>query len=99
MFDFNIQLAQTNELLTRIANALEAAVGPALIPPEGKFYKRGPEAIKNYGTDEKIWLRENFTNLVHQQGRAPAQEQEMLDQAMAEYDQMVEDEALEPPSY
>jgi len=93
--DFKIELHRTNELLERIATALERAVGPGLSSDHPGFKKRGPEAISNYGNNDKIWLRQNFQNLVHQRGLAPAAEQELLDQAMAEYDQAVETEALE----
>lgn len=91
-----LDLHRTNELLERIANALEKAVGPALIPPDGKLHKRGPEAITNYGNNERAWIKENATNLIQSKGLAPAEEQELLDQAMTEYDQGVESQALDP---
>jgi hypothetical protein len=98
MLDFPIQLARTNELLERIANALERAVGPGLIPASGKYLKRGPEAIVNYGNQERSWLKENAMNLLSERGLAPALEQEILDEALAEYDQSVENQALNPES-
>jgi len=93
VLDFTIQLSRTNELLERIAKALEAAVGPALLPHDGKFRKRGPEAIRNYGNNERLWLKDNFTNLIREKGYAPAQEQELLDEAMHEFDQAVESQS------
>ena len=96
MLDFTIQLSRTNELLERIANALERAVGPGLIPLDGKYKKRGPDSIVNYGNQERSWLKENTTNLLRERGLAPAEEQELLDAALAEYDQSVENQALNP---
>ena|SRR6266566_848254 len=93
-FDFKIELHRTNELLERIATALERAVGPGLAADHGRVKKRGPDSIKTYGNNERLWLRENFQNLVHEQGLAPAREQELLNQAMKEYDQELEDEAV-----
>lgn len=95
MLDNIIQLQRTNELLERIALALEAAVGPALIPAAGRYRLRGPEAIKTYGNNDRLWLKENFSSVVHEQGLAPAREQELLDQALREFDQSVEDEAMD----
>ena len=93
-FDLHVELHRTNELLERIAGALERAVGPALPGSDPSFKKRGPGSIKRYGDTDRLWLRENFQNLVHQKGLAPAQEQELLDQALAEYDEAVEAEAM-----
>lgn len=93
--DLKIELGKTNELLQRIATALERAVGPEFPSGEpGKQRKRGPESIMNYGNNDKIWLRENFTNLVHEKGLAPAEEQDLIDQAMRDFDQSVEEEAM-----
>ncbi len=78
-----------------MAKALEAAVGPALLPsPEGKFRKRGPESIRNYGNNERLWLKDNFANTIREKGLAPAVEQEILDEALTEYDLSVENQAL-----
>jgi len=96
MFDLTVQLGRTNELLERIANALERAVGSGFIPPDGTYKKRGPEAIVGYGNTERSWLKENATNLIREKGLAPAQEQELLDQTLLEYDQSVENQALDP---
>ena len=96
MFDLTIQLSRTNELLERIANALERAVGPGFIPPDGKYVKRGPEAIVSYGNQERLWLKENATNLIREKGLAPALEQELLDETLQDYDQSVESQALGP---
>ena len=94
LLDLQIDLHRTNELLERIAKALEAAVGPALLPAsDGKFRKRGPEAIRTYGNNERLWLKDNFTNLIREKGYAPADEQALLDEAMQEFDQTVEDQA------
>lgn len=93
LLDFQLDLHRTNELLERIAKALEAAVGPALLPVGGKFRKRGPEAIRTYGNNERLWLKDNFTNLIREKGYAPADEQALLDEAMGEFDQTVEDQA------
>ena len=96
-FDFHIELHRTNELLERIAISLERAVGPGIPeigPAEFHHRKRGPESISNYGNNERIWLKDNFTNLVRDRGLAPAQEQEILDEAMKDYDQSVEKQAL-----
>ena len=98
MLDFTIQLTRTNELLERIAVALERAVGPGIIPdaPYGKGKKRGPEAIINYGNQERSWLKEQARGLLHEKGLAPALEQELLDAALLEYDQSVENQAMNP---
>jgi hypothetical protein len=96
-FDLHVELHRTNELLERIAYALERAVGPdpkLIGPAEFHGRKRGPEAISNYGNNEKLWLKDNFINLSREKGLAPALEQELLDQAMKEYDQGVENQAL-----
>jgi len=93
-FDFKIELHRTNELLERIAIALERAVGrPITEAPE--FKKRGPEAIVRYGDNNRIWMKEKFTNLIHEKGHAPDQEQQMIDQAIREFDQAVEAEAAD----
>jgi len=97
LLDLQIQLTRTNELLARIAEALERAVGPAFPSGDPGYRKRGPESIRQYGNGERLWLRENFQNLVHQKGLAPTQEQELLDQAMLEFDEAVENEAMEDP--
>jgi hypothetical protein len=97
-FDLHVELHRTNELLERIASALERAVGPdprAIGPVEYAHRKRGPEAISNYGNDERLWLKDNATNLVRERGLAPALEQELLDQTLKEYDQSVENQALD----
>lgn len=96
MFDLTIQLSRTNELLERIANALERAVGSGIIPVDGKYHKRGPEAIVSYGNQERSWLKEQAQGALREKGLAPALEQELLDEAMLEYDQSVENQALDP---
>ena len=96
-FDLHVELHTTNELLRRIADALERAVGPdprAFGPAERAHRKRGPESISNYGNDERLWLKDNATNLIRERGLAPALEQDLLDQALKEYDQGVENQAL-----
>jgi hypothetical protein len=96
MLDFTIQLTRTNELLERIANALERAAGPGLIPLDGKYKKRGPESIVSYGNQERSWLKEQAQGVIREKGLAPALEQELLDEALMEYDQSVENQALNP---
>jgi hypothetical protein len=92
-FDFKIELHHTNELLERIAISLERACGkPITELPD--FKKRGPEAITKYGNENRIWLKENFQNLIHERGYAPDMEQQLLNQAMEEFDQAVETEAM-----
>ncbi len=80
--DVQIQLQQTNALLARIADALDRAVPP--IYPFSPSHRRGLESLTLYGDPLKQWKKENITNLVHSQGLAPAQEQELIDQALSE---------------
>jgi hypothetical protein len=86
LLDFTIQLSRTNELLTRIADALDRAV-PQLPDSRLGIYKRGPESLRTYGDNEKTWIKEELYNLVHPQGLAPALEQELMDRALSEYDE------------
>lgn len=93
-FDLHVELHRTNELLERIATALERAVGPAFIPKDGTHKKRGPASIRTYGNNERLWLKDNFANTIREQGLAPATEQEILNDALLEYDKSVESQAL-----
>ena len=92
--NLSVELGKTNVLLERIANALEAAVGPAFLPKNGTYKKRGSESIRTYGNNERLWLKDNFANTIREKGLAPAVEQEILDEALMEYDQSVESQAL-----
>lgn len=96
MFDLTIQLSRTNELLERIANALERAVGPGMIPTNGKYTKRGPKSIVNYGNQERLWLKENAASLISERGLPPELQDQMLEETLKEYDQSVESQALDP---
>lgn len=89
LIDFHADLTRTNELLTRIANALERAIP---IPPEERlgFKKRGPETLAHYGDNTKTWAKEELYNLIHPQGLAPSLEQELLDRAMGELSDEIE---------
>ena len=99
MFDFSIQLATTNALLERIATALERAVGPDLTlgPVEYKHRKRGPESIVSYGNQERSWLKENASSLIQEKGTPTGtSETKHSRETMEEYDQSVENQALDP---
>jgi hypothetical protein len=94
LLDFTIQLTRTNELLARIADALERAIP---VPPEERlgFRKRGAEAVIRYGDNEKSWAKEELYSMIHPHGLAPALEQEVLDRAMENYGVPLEDQSDE----
>ena len=84
MLDFTIELKRTNELLERIAVAIERVSPP--IPEELlNFKKRGPESIRRYGDDEALWAREQFHEMIHGQGLSGDQEEAILDETMKGY--------------
>ncbi len=82
MMDLHVELHWTNELLERIAVALEQKTVPFY--PASSQHKRGPESIVGYGDGERECLKQEIANLVHQQGLAPAQEQELIDETLNE---------------
>jgi hypothetical protein len=100
MFDFTINVPERIAIaLERIANALEIGVGPDLSmvgPVEYKHRKRGPEAILNYGNQERSWLKENAESLIAEKGLPPELQDRMLEETLKEYDQSVENQALDP---
>lgn len=83
LLDFHISLNQTNQLLSRIADALDRAI-PILPESRLGFKKRGMESLSSYGDNDRLWAKESLYNLIHPQGLAPALEQELLDRAMTE---------------
>jgi hypothetical protein len=97
LLDFHVQLTRTNELLTRIAEALERAI-PILPEERLGFHKRGPESVIHYGDNEKAWAKEELYSMIHPQGMAPALEQELLDRAMENYGVPLEDQTDEGAS-
>jgi hypothetical protein len=90
LLELHVQLTRTNELLSRIAEALERAIP---IPPESRlgFKKRGPDSLSTYGDNTKLWAKEELYNLIHPSGLAPAAEQEVLDRAMGELSDEIEE--------
>lgn len=58
--NLQVELSQTNLLLTRIAEALERAMPIPRVPRESKL--RGPESIIQY-SDEGAWEEEQIANL------------------------------------
>ena len=85
MFDFSIELQRTNDLLERIAFALERAVGPTLMDPSYKPTVRGPEAMILYGDPKKSWIKEQIKEHLEPMGLSPAQNQEFMDRALKEF--------------
>jgi hypothetical protein len=92
MFDFAIELHRTNELLERIAFALERGVGPILMDPSHEYKKRGKEAIVMYGDDTKRWQREQIKEGISPLGLSPQMEKQLMEQAMRELHDEVEDD-------
>jgi hypothetical protein len=93
LLDLQIDLHRTNELLTRIADALDRAI-PILPNERLGMKRRGLDSLSSYGDNNRLWAKENLYNLIHDQGLAPAQEQELLNQSMAELSDEIE--ALNP---
>lgn len=89
---FNIQTRGIEAALNRIADALDRINPPLDIERYSSMKKRGPDAIVKYGEDHKQWAREQYSNLIHEGGLAPAREQELLDEMMTEVDGMDEEE-------
>ena len=100
MFDFTINVPERIAVaLERIASALERGVGPDLSqigPVEYKYRKRGPEAILNYGNQERSWLKENAMSLITEKGLPPELQDRILEETLKEYDESVESQALDP---
>lgn len=78
MMDFHIELRRTNELLERIANALERAVGPDVSSYEPR--QRQASEIVNYGI--RTWQREQLMQELKPMGLAPAMEDQILNEAL-----------------
>lgn len=87
LIDFSVELHRTNDLLERIATALER-LNPPIPLDQLQQTKRGPEAIISYGDDSRSWMSERVQNVIHEQGLAPAEEQELLNQAMNELNEL-----------
>lgn len=82
--DFNFDLSQAVVQLKRIADALDRLnPPPTLAADSSSFRKRGPESLVSYGDNQTLWAREEFANLVHPMGLSPAQEQEIIESALA----------------
>lgn len=83
----NIQanFAALVSILGRIADALERAVGPVPTPRD-QVKKRGPEAIVQYGNEEREWAKDHFRNTIHEQGFAADREESLMKVAMKRYD-------------
>lgn len=85
LFDFQINLDQAVAQLTRIADALDRLNPPPPLDRLATTRKREKSGIVNYGDNTKTWLSESITNIIHPQGLAPAQEQELLDKMLHHY--------------
>ena len=85
LINFNANFSLLVSVFERIANALERAVGPEVIVlPQNK--KRGPEAIVQYGNEEREWAKEHFRSQIHEQGFAKDREESLMKVAMKRYD-------------
>lgn len=94
LLDIHVQLTRTNELLERIASALERAI-PILPEERLGFTKRGADSVIHYGDNEKTWAKEELYSMIHPNGLAPALEQEILDRAMENYGVPLDDQSDE----
>lgn len=72
-----------NHTLVRIADALERAYPEPDLSRLSVRRTRGPEAIIRYGDEKREWMKENFQELIHQQGLPPGVEAELLGEALA----------------
>jgi hypothetical protein len=86
LLDLKIELHKTNELLERIALALERAY-PNYEPYWEAKGKRGPDAIVSYGDDRKSWARQEVTRYVQEQGLSPAQSKIQIEKLLQEAEQ------------
>jgi hypothetical protein len=84
--EFQIDLKETNSLLGRIAYALERIAGPDLSLQEPR--RRGSDALVTYGDAKKEWLQQQAANLIHPQGLAPAEEAELIQQTLDNYQKL-----------
>jgi hypothetical protein len=84
LIEVNLSVQRIAEALERIAGALERISPPIPLRRLSTGSKRGPDAIIKYGDNENEWMRQEFTNLVREQGLAPSQEAELIRKMMAD---------------
>jgi hypothetical protein len=84
----NLTTSGIESQLKRIADALERLSPPYDLPDGSGYRKRGPESIVTYGNDNRNHFTEEVLNYVHPMGLAPAQEQEILNDALKRADEM-----------
>lgn len=80
MMDFISDLAHTNKLLERIANALERIAGPN--PAEYHPRKREASELVQYGT--RTWQREQLLQELAPMGLAQATQDQIIEAALDE---------------
>lgn len=98
LLSVSLDLSRTASALERIASALERLSPPisdALIDPQ--LVKRGPSSLVNYGNNNKLWLKENFQSIIQERGLSQDQSQEILSQALSEYNEEDEEELFMEP--
>ncbi|HEV2172526.1 MAG TPA: hypothetical protein VGR71_03115 [Nitrospira sp.] len=86
LLNFTANFSVVVSVLERIAHALERLAGPEPIFSDGNKKKRGPEAIIQYGNEEREWAKQHFRSLIREQGHAPEREEKLLTVAMKRYD-------------
>ncbi len=80
MMDFYIELQETNKLLSRIANALERAVGPD--PTEITYRKREASELVQYG--QRTWMTEQLMPEIISMGLPQSTQDQILSAALDE---------------
>ena len=85
LLNFTANFSLLVSVLERAVSALERIAGPEVVVlPAGK--KRGPEAIVQYGNEEREWAKDHFRNQIHEQGFAKDREESLMKVAMKRYD-------------
>ncbi len=78
-------MRETNELLTRIAVALERIAGPPVEPHE---IKRNSKVIR-YGQETDQWNKEQIKEMVASEGLSPEESAELLAQVLGQYGEAI----------
>lgn len=81
----NADLGAVVSVLSRIADALDR-LSPPIQDYQLALKKRDASAIVRYGDEDRQWLRENFTNLIHEVGLAPAEEETLVQKMLSQYE-------------
>ncbi len=85
LVNFTANFGLLVSVIERGVRALERLAGPEIVRlPENK--KRGPEAIVQYGNEEREWAKDHFRKTIHEQGFAKDREESLMKVAMKRYD-------------